>query len=97
MVIMHERYVGLRAHSGEIAGEIYVRPFFSRFFFCFSVQSDLFFFGGEVCLFGISGLVGARHPGPGAVSFAVEVFNVGGWLTHGDIWSWIWRLIFWLL
>ena len=26
----------------------------------------------------------ARHPGPGAVSFAVEVFNVGGWLTHGD-------------
>ena len=27
----------------------------------------------------------ARHPGPGAVSFAVEVFNVGGWLTHGDL------------
>ena len=26
----------------------------------------------------------ARHPGPGAASFAVEVFNVGGWLTHGD-------------
>ena len=28
---------------------------------------------------------GARHPGPGAASFAVEVFNVGGWLTHGDL------------
>ena len=27
----------------------------------------------------------ARHPGPGAVSFAVEVFNVGGWLTHWDL------------
>ena len=27
----------------------------------------------------------ARHPGPGAASFAVEVFDVGGWLTHGDL------------
>ena len=27
----------------------------------------------------------ARHPGPSAFSFAVEVFNVGGWLTHGDL------------
>ena len=27
----------------------------------------------------------ARHPGPGAASFAVEVFNVCGWLTHGDL------------
>ena len=27
----------------------------------------------------------ARHPGPGAASFAVEVFYVGGWLTHGDL------------
>ena len=27
----------------------------------------------------------ARHPGPDTASFAVEVFNVGGWLTHGDL------------
>ena len=27
----------------------------------------------------------ARHPGPGAVSFAVEVLNVGGWVTEGDL------------
>ena len=27
----------------------------------------------------------ARHPGPGDVTIGVEVFNVGGWLTHGDI------------
>ena len=27
----------------------------------------------------------ARHPGLGAFSFAVEVFDVGGWLTHGDL------------
>ena len=27
----------------------------------------------------------ARHPGPDAASFAVEVFYVGGWFTHGDL------------
>ena len=27
----------------------------------------------------------ARHPGPFSGSMTVEVFNVGGWLTHGDL------------
>ena len=27
----------------------------------------------------------ARNPGPVSHHFAVEVFNVGGWLTHGDL------------
>ena len=28
----------------------------------------------------------ARHPGPfGAGTLGLEVFNVGGWLTHGDV------------
>ena len=27
----------------------------------------------------------ARHPGPFSRSMSVEVFNVGGWLTHGDL------------
>ena len=27
----------------------------------------------------------ARHPGPFSGSMSVEVFNVGGWLTHGDM------------
>ena len=27
----------------------------------------------------------ARHPGPGDGTIGVEVFNVGGWLTHGDV------------
>ena len=27
----------------------------------------------------------ARHPGPFSGSMTVEVFNVGGWLTHGDM------------
>ena len=26
----------------------------------------------------------ARHPGPGSFGVSVELFNVGGWLTHGD-------------
>ena len=27
----------------------------------------------------------ARHPGPSNASFVVVVFNIGGWLTHGDL------------
>ena len=27
----------------------------------------------------------ARHPGPFSGSRTVEVFNVGGWLTNGDM------------
>ena len=27
----------------------------------------------------------ARHPGPFSGTMSVEVFNVGGWLTHGDL------------
>ena len=27
----------------------------------------------------------ARHLGPDSAGFVVEVFNVGGWLTHGDL------------
>ena len=26
-----------------------------------------------------------RHPGPFSCNMIVEVFNVGGWLTHGDM------------
>ena len=51
-------------------------------FFC---VVDTLLCGGVVRLFGISGMVGPVHPGPGAVRFAVEVLNVGGRLTHGDL------------
>ena len=27
----------------------------------------------------------ARHPGPSTSPLAIEVFNVGRWLTHGDL------------
>ena len=33
MVIMHIWYIGLRKHSGENAGKIYVRPLFLVFGF----------------------------------------------------------------
>ena len=26
----------------------------------------------------------AGHPGPRSLGVSVELFNVGGWLTHGD-------------
>ena len=68
-------------HPGEIAGKIYARPLFSRFgFFLCSRNSSFWWCGTPFLWFGR-----ARHPGPGALSFAVEVLNVGGWLTHGDL------------
>ena len=56
LAMMHEWYFGLRGHSGEIAGKIYVRPLLLVFGFFCVVETLLF--GGEVCLFGICGLVG---------------------------------------
>ena len=56
MVIMHVWYPGLRGQSGEIAGEIYVRPLFLIFGFFCVVETLLF--DGEVHLIGFYGLVG---------------------------------------
>ena len=39
----------------------------------------------------------AKHPGPWDGSIGVEVFNVGGWLTHGDLALETEVDIFWLL
>ena len=85
MVMMHVWFIGLRGHFGEIAGKQNVRPLFLLF--------EIF------CLVGIlgrgfGGLVfwhlwigRARHPGPNStpLHIGVEVLNVGGWLTHGDL------------
>ena len=57
---------------------------FSRFFFVFlcSRNSSFWWRGTLVWHLWIGR---ARHPGPGAAGFAVEVFHVGGWLTHGEL------------
>ena len=52
------------------------------FVFLVSKRSLLRFWG---CLVWYLWIGEARHPGPGDGAIGVEVFNVGGWLTHGDI------------
>ena len=39
---------------------------------------------GSGCHFWYLWIGWARHPGPDSQGVAVEVFNVGGWLTHRD-------------
>ena len=81
MVIMHVWCAGLRVHSGEIAGKIDVRPLFlQNEFFCFSWNSVYRFWVQVLWHLWIGG---AQHPGPSPRQ--IEVFNVGGWLTHGDM------------
>ena len=86
MVMMHVWFIGLKGHFGEVAGKNNVRPLFLLFgFFCL------------VEILGYWGLViwhlwigRSRHPGPNSVPphVGVEVLNVGGWLTHGDLSLW---------
>ena len=58
------------------------KTFFSSF--CFSVESNVwFFFWSGVVLWHLW-IGSARHPGPGSAPFVIEVVNVGRWLTHGD-------------
>ena len=45
--------------------------------FCFSVESNVWFFCGVGWFFGIFGLVVLGHPGPGSAPFLIEVLNVG--------------------
>ena len=52
------------------------------FVFLVSKRSLLRFWG---CLVWHLWIGEAQHPGPGDGTIGVEVFNVGGWLTHGDI------------
>ena len=66
-------------HSGEIVGTIYVRPLFLVLVFFCVVETLLF--GVEECLWNGR----SRYPDQDTVSFVVEVFNVGGWVTHEDL------------
>ena len=85
MVMMHVWFTGLRVHFGEIAGKGMVRPLFLLpLFFCLVV---ILGYGFGVWSSGIFGIGRAKHPGPASPSqpLGLEVFNVGGWLTHGDL------------
>ena len=85
MVIMHVWFIGLRGHFGEFAGKNMVRPLFLLFrVFLFSRNSRERFWGR---VFWHLWIRRARHPGPSSTSshLGIEVLNVGGWLTHGDL------------
>ena len=85
MVIMHMWFIGIKGALREIAGKSMVR--------------SLFLLVGSFCLlrirgYGSGGLIlwhlwigRARHPGPASNSqhVGLEVFNVGEWLTRGDL------------
>ena len=84
MVIMHVWFIGLKGHSGEIAGVNNIRLLFLLIgFFLFSRNSRERFWGSVLWYFWIER---ARHLGPTSLPrhVGVEFLNVGGWLTHGD-------------
>ena len=74
MFMMHVRYIGLQGHSGKTS-------FFPAWVFLVSRYSLVRFWGAVLWYLWIGR---ARHPWPRLGTFAIEVFNVGGWLTHGD-------------
>ena len=45
-------------------------------------RNSLYRFWGVILL--VLWIGRARHPGPRSLGVSVEVFNIGGWLTHGD-------------
>ena len=85
MVIMHVWFIGLMVHSGEIAGLKNVRPLFLLFcVFLYSRNPAKRFWG---LIFWHFWAGRARHLGPPSQPqyISLEVHNVGGWLTHGDL------------
>ena len=85
MVIMHVWFIGIRWHLGEIAGTNKIRPLFLLFLvFLYSRNSTKRFLGLILWHFWAGR---TRHPGPLSQlhSVSLEFFNVGGWLTHGDL------------
>ena len=85
MVIMHVWFIGIREHLGEIAGKNKNKTSFPPFLvFLFSRNPTKRFWG---LIFWHFWAGRARHPGPPSQphSVSLEFFNVGGWLTHGDL------------
>ena len=81
---MHVWFSRFKEHPGEIAGKNMVRTLFLlKKFFLFSRNSLKRFWGLLLWYLWIGR---AKNPGPASPHhLAVEVFNVGGWLTHGDL------------
>ena len=81
MVVMHVRFIGLQGHSGENCRQKQRETSFSPLF---SRNSRFWFWGLKLWHRWIGR---AKHPGPAPPPhhFALEVFNVGSWLTHGDL------------
>ena len=69
--------------SPKIAGKRFVRPLFLPILFSVLVGTLYIVSGGKVTRHLWIGR--ARHPGPSRSRLAIEGFNVGGWLTHGDL------------
>ena len=85
MVVMHVWFIGLRGHFGGFAGKNKIRPLFLLFFvFLFSQISREWYWSS---ILGHLWIGRAKHPGPPSLSrqVGIEFFNVGGWLTHGDL------------
>ena len=82
---MHVWFIGIERHFGELAGKNNVRPLFLlQWFFLFSRNSRVRFWGLILWHLWIGR---AKHPGPASPPqhVALEVFNVGGWPTFGDL------------
>ena len=84
IAMMHVWFVGFKGHPGEIAAKIMVRPLFlQKRFFCLV---EILRKGFGPWFFRYLWICRAKNPGPGSsYHLAVEVFNVGGWLTNGDL------------
>ena len=73
-----------KGHPGEVAGKNMVRPLF--LFVGFFCLVEILLKGFGVWFFWHLWIGRAKNPGPGSSHhLAIEVFNVGGWLTHGDL------------
>ena len=85
MVIMHVRFIGIKGHSGEIAGKNIDKTSFSPFWVFLFSRNPTKRFWGLIIWHIWDGR--ARHPGPPSQPqhVSLEFHNVGGWLTHGDL------------
>ena len=81
MFIMHVRKIALRGNCRQNVCETSFSPF--GILLISTTSSKKKNVGSKVLWHLWIGM--ARKPGPSVQHVAVEVFNVGGWLVHGDM------------